>query len=242
MPAQDAPREHDHPDAGDGHEGAGRLHDGNGQVLGNEVQMGAQGFGHRGEQVDQAGHEERDGGDAPDAADADAVRGHLGRRRPGGAVGPSGRQFGMDLGRLGAALDHDVRRDQALAQGGQGQVGLGQQQADVQVGPCFDLEGRLLPVVQEGGREAEATPVLVDHLGGGAGTGEEPGVEVGELGHQRAAHDHPRGPGLDGRPGQVEGVPAVDVEERMGDGGRPRLASGPRCRQAFAPEGTPDAA
>ena len=192
LPTQDAPRQHDHPDAGDGHQGAGRLHDGDGQVLRNEVQVGAQGRGDRGEQVDHAGHEERHGGDAPDAAHADAVGGHLGRRWPGGAAGPSGGQLGMDVGRLGAALDHDVGRDQPLAQGGHGQVRLGQQQAHVQVGPGLDLEGRLLAVVQEGGREAEAPAVLVDHLGGGAGAGEEPGVEVGELGHERAADDHPR--------------------------------------------------
>ena len=53
LPLQDAPRQHDHPDAGDGHEGAGRLHDGDGQVLRDQVQMGAQRRGHRGEQVDQ---------------------------------------------------------------------------------------------------------------------------------------------------------------------------------------------
>ena len=54
-----------------------------------------------------------------------------------------------------------------------GQVGLGQQQADVQLRPGLDLEGRLLAVVQEGGREPEAPPVLVHDLGGGARAGEE---------------------------------------------------------------------
>ncbi len=225
LPAQDAPRQHDHPDPGDGDQGTRGLHQGDGEVLRNQVQMGAQRRGDRGEQVDHAGHEERDGGDAPDTAHADAVRCHFGRRWPRRAAGPPGGQLGVDIGRLRTALDHDVRRDEPLAQGGHGQVRLGQQQAHVQVGPGLDLERRLLAVVQEGGREAEAPPVLVDDLGGGTRTGEEPGVEVGELGHQRAADDHTRRAGLDGLARHVEYVAAVDVEERVRNGARPRFAT-----------------
>ena len=238
-PRQDAPRQHDHPDPGDGDQGARGLHHGDGQVLRNQVQVGAQGRGDRGEQVDHAGHEERDGRDAPDAAHADAVRGHFGRRWPRGAAGPSGGQLGVDIGRLRTALDDDVRSDQPLAQGGHGQVRLGQQEAHMQVGSGLDLERRLLAVVQEGGWKAEAPSVLVDHLGGGARAGEEPGVEVGELGHQRTTDDHPRRAGLDRLARHVEGVPAVHVEQRVRDGrvpdSRPDHGAGrpspPRARQ-----------
>ena len=107
---------------------------------------------------------------------------------------------------LARPLTTTVGRHEALAQVASGQVHLGQQQPHVQVGSGLDLEGRLLAVVQEGGREAEAAPVLVHHLGGGARTGEEARVEVGQLGHQRPADDDARRAGLDGGAGAVERV------------------------------------
>ena len=88
------------------------------------------------------------------------------------------------------------------------QVGLGQQQADVQLGPGLDLEGGLLAVVQEGRREAEAAAVLVDDLGGGAGAGEEARIEVGQLGHQGPADDDAGGAGLHGERGWRRGRPS----------------------------------
>ena len=227
---QDPAGQHDHPDAGDGGQRAGRLHDGDGQVLRDEVQVLAQRRRDRGQQVDGPGHEQRDGGETADAPDPDVVRRHLGRRRPRRAARPAGRQLGVDVGRLGAALDDGVGGDQPLAHGGQRQVGLGQEQADVQLGAGLDLEGRLLAVVQEGGRQAEAAPVLVHDLGGGAGAGEEPGVEVGQLGHQGAADDHAGDARLDGEPGGVEGVLAVHLEQLVGDGPRARRVRRPRAR------------
>ena len=157
-------------------------------------------------------------------------------------LGQLGRQLGVDLGRLGAALDHGVGGDQPLAHGGHGQVGLGQEQAHVQLGPGLDLEGRLLAVVQERRREPEAPPVLVHDLGGGARAGEEAGVEVGQLGHERPADDDTRGPGLDGGPRRVERVLPVDLELGVRDGPRPGRAARPRSRQALAAERPPDAA
>ncbi len=63
----------------------------------------------------------------------------------------------------------------------------------MQLRPGLDLEGRLLAVVEEGGWEPEAPPVLVHDLGGGARAGEEAGVEMGQLGHERPARrSHPR--------------------------------------------------
>ncbi len=172
----------------------GGLHHGDGQVLRNEVQVLAQRGGDRGEQVDGAGDEQQDRGEAADTAHPDVIRRHLGRGRPGRAARPAGRQFGVDVGRLGSALDHGVGGDEALAHGGERQVGLGQQQADVQLGPGLDLERGLLAMVQECRREPEAAPVLVDDLGGGAGAGEEARVEVGQLRDQGTADDDARDP------------------------------------------------
>ena len=239
---QHAARQHDHADAGDGRQRAGGLDDGDGQVLRNEVQVLAQRSGDRGEQVDGAGHEQRDGGQAADAPHPDVVRRHLGGGRPGRAARPAGRQLGVDVGPLGSALDHGVGGDQPLAHGGQRQVGLGQQQADVQLRPGLDLERRLLSMVQERGRQPEAAPVLVHDLGGGAGAGEEARIEVGQLGHQRTAGDDARDPRLDGGPGGVERVLAVHQELLVGDGAGPRRAAGPRRGQAPAPERPPNAA
>ena len=106
-----------------------------------------------------AGDEQQDGGEPADAAHPDAVGCHLGRGRPRRAARPAGGQLGVDVGGLGPALDDGVGRDQPLAQGGQGQVGLGQDQADVQLGPRLNLEGGLLAVVQERGGKPEAAPV-----------------------------------------------------------------------------------
>ena len=100
----------------------------------------------------------------------------------------------MDVGRLGSALDHGVGGNEALAHGGQRQVGLGQQQADVQLRTCLDLEGGLLAMVEEGRREAEATPVLLDDLGRGAGAGKESRIEMSQLRDEGSADDHARNP------------------------------------------------
>jgi hypothetical protein len=122
------------------------------------------------------------------------------------------------------------------------EVGFGQEQADVQFRPRLYLEGRLLAVVQEGGREPEASPVLVDDLGGGTGAGEETGVEVGQLRHQRPADDNARDPRLDGGARGVECVGAVQLELLVGDRLGARLSSVPRGRQSLTTERPPNAA
>ena len=106
----------------------------------------------------------------------------------------------------------------------------------MQVRPGLDLEGRLLAMMQERRWQPEASPVLVHDLGGGARAGEEAGVEVRELGHERPAGDDPGCAGLDGGAREVEGVHPVDLELGVGDGARPREATRPRGRQALAPE------
>ncbi len=55
--------------------------------------------------------------------------------------------------------------------------------------------------------------MLVDDLRRGTGAGEEPDVEVGELGDQSAAYDDPGRPARDGGPGDVEDVLTIDGEE-----------------------------
>ena len=112
----------------------------------------------------------------------------------------------------------------------------------MQVGPGLDLERRLLAVVEERRREPQPSPVLVDDLGGGARAGEEAGVEVGQLGHERPAGDDARRAGLDGGAGGVEGVLSVDLELGVRDRPPSRDAPRPWCRQPVAPERPPDAA
>ncbi len=92
------------------------------------------------------------------------------------------------------------------------------------------------------GGSPEAPPVLVHDLGGGARAGEEPGVEVGQLGNQRPPDDDTRGPGLDGGPRRVEGVHPVQLELRVGDRPRARRAARPGRRQALTAERPPNAA
>ena len=96
-------------------------------------------------------------------------------------------------------------------------------------------------MVQEGRGETEPAPVLVHHLGRGARAGEEPGVEVGELGDQRAADDQAGRPALDGPPGGVQGIVLhVDQEQDARGLGalgapaarRPRARRGPRRPRA----------
>ena len=221
---------------------AGGLHDGDRQVGRNEVEVHPQGGRHRREQVDCTGHEQRHGGEAPDPSHADPVRRHLGRGRPRRPRRPSGRHLGVDVGRLGAALDHDVGGDEPLAHGRHRQVSLGEEQADVQVRPRLNLEGRLLTVVQERRREPQPTPVLVHHLGGGARAGEESGVEMRELGDERPTGDDARRAALDRGAGGVQRVLPVDLELGMGDGADTRRAGGPGGGQPFAAECPPDAA
>ena len=79
---QDTPGEHDHPYTGDRGKGAGRLDDRDGQILRNQVQVHPEGSRDRGEQIDDAGHEQQDRREAADAAHPYVVRRHLGRGRP----------------------------------------------------------------------------------------------------------------------------------------------------------------
>ena len=159
-----AARQHDHADARDRHQRPGGLGHLNGHVLGDEVDVVVHRRRHGGEEIDQPGDEQGGGGDPADAPHPDPVGGHLRRRRPGGATGPAGHQFGMKVGGVGSPLDHGVMGQQPFAHGGQRQVDLGVHQADVQIRPGLHLDHRLLAVVQEGRGQAEPPPVLVHHL------------------------------------------------------------------------------
>ncbi len=158
LTSEDAARQHDHADAGEGCQRSGRLDDGDGQVLRNEVQVLAQRRRDGGQQVDRAGDEQQDRSETADAADPDVVRRHLGCGRPRRTTRPARRQLGVDLGGFGSALDHGVGGDEPLTHGGERQIGLGQEQPYVKLRPCLDLEGRLLSVMEERGRESRAAP------------------------------------------------------------------------------------
>ena len=202
----------------------------------------AQRGGDRGQEVDGAGQEQQHGGEPSDAPHPDVVGRHLGRGRPRGAARPARSEFGMDVSRFGSALHHGVSRDQPFAHGGHREIGLGEEQAHVQLRPRFDLERGLLAVVQERRREPQATPVFVDDLGGGTRAGEEADVEVGELGHEGPADDDAGGTGLDGGARRVERVLPVQFQLVVCDGPSPRGVPGPGRRKALAAERPPDAA
>ena len=102
-------------------------------------------------------------------------------------------------------------REQPLAQGGQRQVDLGLHEADVQIRARLDLDHGGLAVVEVGRWKPEPRPVLVDDLRRGARAGEEPDIEVRELGHEGAAHDDPGRPPRDGVACHVEDVLAFDA-------------------------------
>ncbi len=238
---QDAPGQHDHPDAGDGHERARSLDDGDRKVLRNQVQMGAQRCRDGGEKVDRPGGEEGDGRDATDPAHPDAVRRHVGGGGPRGARGPPRGQLGVDLSGLGAALDDRIGGDQALTQRGGRQVGVGQEEADVQLRAGLDLDRGLLSMVQEGRGQPEAPAVLVHHFRGGSRAGEEPCIEVGELGHERTARNDAGGAVLEGGAGPVERVLALDLQLSVRDRADARPASRPRSGQPLPAQCAPDA-
>ena len=151
----------------------------------------------------------------------------------------------MQVGRLRPALDDGVARQQPLAQGGQRQVDLGLREADVQIRARLDLDHGGLAVVEVGRRQPEARPVLVDDLRRGARAGEEPDIEVRELGHEGAAHDDPGRPTRDGVACHVEDVLAFDAEELVRRG-PPALRSNtlrrPRGGEALAAQRPPDTA
>ncbi len=242
LPLEDASRQHDHADARDGAERPGGLDHRDGQVLDDQLQVLAQRRRERREELDRAGHEERDGGNPTDAAHPDAIGGHLGRGRPGGTARPAGSELGVHVGGTRPALDHTVGRDETLPQRRQGEVHLGQHQAYVQVRSGFQLERRLLAVVQEGGREPQPAAVLAHHLRGCTRAREESALKVGQLGDQRTADDDTGRTGRDRVARRVERALTVECQQRVGHRARSGRAAGPRARKSFAAEGPPDAA
>ena len=85
----------------------------------------------------------------------------------------------------------------------------------MQIRPRLHFDQGLLAMVQEGRGQPESTPVFVHDLGRGTRAGEEPGVEMGELGNERAAHDHAGGAVADRLAGYVEDILPVEGEERV---------------------------
>ena len=137
---QDAPGQHHQPDAGQRHQGPGRLGHAEGQVLADQVEVAGGRPADRHQQVEQPGQEDGPGGQPPHPAHPDPAGGHSGRRRPGGAPGPRGHHGRVQVGRLLVALHHLVPGGDALEGGRGGEVGVGQQQADVEIGPGLQLD------------------------------------------------------------------------------------------------------
>ncbi len=149
----------------------------------------------------------------------------------------------MKLGRLRPPLDDGIACQQPLAQGGQGEVDLGLRETEVQIRPRLDLDGGGLTMVEVGRRQAESRPVLVHDLRRGTRAGKEPDVEVGQLGHESAPHDHPGRPSRDGIAGHVEDVLPLNGQELVRRGApalRACTLRRPGRGKVFAAQGPPD--
>ena len=118
--------------------------------------MGAARSADRHEQVEQPGQEDGRGGQPPDPPHPHPVGGHRGRGRPRGAPGPRGHHGRVEVGRRLVALHHVVAGGDPLERRRAGQVGVGQQEPDVQVGAGLELDPARLAVVEEDRREAQA--------------------------------------------------------------------------------------
>ncbi len=68
---------------------------------------------------------------------------------------------------------------------------VGEQHPHMELGPGFELHPAHPLFVEEDGWQAEAPPVLRDHLGGRAHVGEEAGTQIGELRLEGGSGDQP---------------------------------------------------
>ena len=239
---QHAPGQHHQADAGQGHQGPGRLGHAQGQVLADQVEVAGGRPADRHQQVEQPGQEDGPGGQPPHPAHPDPAGGHSGRRGPRGAPGPRGHHGRVQVGRLLVALHHRVPGGDALQRGRGGQVDVGQQEADVEIGPGLQLDVAGLPVVEEHRGHPEPSRVLAHQLGGAARAGEEALAEMDELGPQPTPGDQAGGPARHQCPGLVEGFGPADQQAAgqrclAGVGRRP---SGPGRREGFPAVGLPD--
>ena len=241
-PFQHPTREHDHGDARDGDQRTGGPGHLDGQELRDEVQVLAHRGGHRREKIDQAGHEERSGGNAADAADPDA-----GRRPPRAPAARMRRPASWPPVR-GAnrpprpAFDDGVVGQQPLAQGGQREIDLGLLEANVQIHARLDLDDGGLTMMEVRRRSPKRPRCSCTISDEAPGLAKNPDIEVRRFGHECPAHDDARRPGSNGVAGHVEDVfPSMRQELVRGGPGalrapparRPggREPSPPRARQ-----------
>ncbi len=200
------------------------------------MQPAPQRRGHGQEHVDQAGHEDRERRPASDAPHADPIGSDVRGGRPRRAARPGGHHRRVQVCRRLVALDRGIAGDDALELGRQRQVDVGEQQADVELGPRLELEPAGLAVVEEHGRQAGSAGVLAHELGRPPGAGEEARVEVRELSPQAASHDEPGGAQGDRRTGLVEG--SVRPHEKAARGRRRREGGAGRVAALGSGEGS----
>ena len=207
-----------------------------GQVLAGQVEVAGGRPADRHQQVEQPGQEDGPGSQPPHPAHPDPAGGHSGRRGPRGAPGPRGHHGRVQVGRRLVALHHLVPGGDALERGRVGEVGVGQQEADVEIGPGLQLDPARLAVVEEHRGQPEPSRVLAHQLGGAPGAGEEARAEMGELGPQPPAGDQAGGPARHQCPGLVEGFGPADQQAA---GQRCLAGVGRRPCRTRAPGGVP---
>ena len=127
----------------------------------------------------------QDGAGAPAADPAGAA---VGQAEVGGGRPRVADRVGGDERRVEGAPDA-APGDEALEPAGRAELVVGQEQADVELGPGLDLDPADPLAVQEDGRQSEPAPVLGHHLGRGAHVGVEAGAQVGQLGPEGGRRD-----------------------------------------------------
>ena len=150
-----------------------------GEELQHQVEAAPQGWGDGVEQVDDPGDEDGRRGPPPDPAGPAADRAEVGGRGPRRArrdrrPPPSG-WVSCTL-----PVPRVTRRSSSVAPG---ELGPGEQQADVELGAGLELDPADLLAGQEDRGQAQPAAVLLDHLAGARpALAKKPGTEVGELG------------------------------------------------------------
>ncbi len=173
------------PDAGQGHQRAGRLGGAQGRTSSTRWSRPRSGGVTADEQVDDARHGDGARRPSPDPAGPAADGAEVGRRWPRRPVGVGGHHHGMGV------VDLAVAGRDALEDGGRGAPTRASSKRAWSSAPVSSSTQASCWQCQEDREHPEAAGVLLHDLAGRAGAGEEPGAEMGELGLQGGPGDEP---------------------------------------------------
>ena len=191
LSSQDAPAEGDEGQTGEGNQGPSGDGRPKREELEQHVEPATEGGSDGVEDVDQPGEQDGDRGDAPHPAGPAMGLSEIGGGRPGVSL-----RIGRHHRRMKGA-DGMIGAEQPLEEAGGPKVGLGQQQADVEVGTGLELDPAQSLAVEEDRGQAQPPGVLLDDLGGGSHVGVEPHPQIGELGLKGGSGDETGEPDAD---------------------------------------------